>query len=242
MRGMLFGVFSALTYVFALQVTWIAFAKYDFAFPFWYEVLDIDEHIETYGPRNTIKRNFHLTAKQERLRLFNEINSAVHTRGAGLTDIYYYLPNGASLGRMLTAAEVQHLEDVGVLIAKLKTAGWWVTGAWALLLLVSLATALRWPKIWHVAGLGFAVFGMLAAIIVVLGPVKVFYALHEWVFPKGHQWFFYYEESLMTMLMKAPDLFGGIALVLGTGSLLLWFALIAAVVTIARKSRRFITP
>ena len=41
-----------------------------------------------------------------------------------------------------------------------------------------------------------------------------FYALHEWIFPDNHQWFFYYQESLMTVLMKAPDLFGAISVLI----------------------------
>ncbi len=52
----------------------------------------------------------------------------------------------------------------------------------------------------------------VAILVVVIGPVKVFYALHELLFPDGHQWFFYYQESLMSTMMKAPELFGWIAM------------------------------
>ena len=48
---------------------------------------------------------------------------------------------------------------------------------------------------------------LLTIIIVAVGPNDVFSALHEFVFPADHQWFFYYQDSLMTTLMKAPDIF-----------------------------------
>ena len=37
--------------------------------------------------------------------------------------------------------------------------------------------------------------------------------MHEMVFPDDHQWFFYYQDSLMTTLMKAPDIFFAIGAV-----------------------------
>ena len=48
---------------------------------------------------------------------------------------------------------------------------------------------------------------LLTVVIVAVGPHDVFTALHEFVFPEDHQWFFYYQDSLMTTLMKAPDIF-----------------------------------
>ena len=54
----------------------------------------------------------------------------------------------------------------------------------------------------------------IAAIIFLIGPHKVFYQLHVWVFPVEHKWFFFYEESLMSTMMKAPDLFAYIAILL----------------------------
>jgi hypothetical protein len=63
----------------------------------------------------------------------------------------------------------------------------------------------------------------------VVGPVQVFYVLHELVFPAGHEWFFYYQDSLMSMMMQAPNLFGPIAvlwLVLAFSiAAALWFGL-----------------
>ena len=65
-----------------------------------------------------------------------------------------------------------------------------------------------------------AVMAVLAWLGVV-GPTEVFYQFHIWLFPADHQWFFYWQESLMSTLMKAPALFGGIALAIALGALLL---------------------
>ena len=61
---------------------------------------------------------------------------------------------------------------------------------------------------------GLLGLGVVVVAVLVLGAEKVFYQFHVWIFPAGHQWFFYYEESLMSMMMKAPDLFGYIAIML----------------------------
>jgi hypothetical protein len=53
----------------------------------------------------------------------------------------------------------------------------------------------------------------LMVTVLLLGPNKVFYRLHPLVFPPAHQWFFYYQDSLMSTMMQAPDLFGYIAVV-----------------------------
>jgi hypothetical protein len=56
------------------------------------------------------------------------------------------------------------------------------------------------------------------------------------VFPEGHQWFFYYQDSLMSTLMKAPYLFGYIALALLVLTLALLTALLAAASRTTRSS------
>jgi hypothetical protein len=65
---------------------------------------------------------------------------------------------------------------------------------------------------------------LVSFIVILLGPTKIFYLAHEVVFPDKHQWFFYYEESLMSTMMKAPALFGPIALQLLILTILCWFA------------------
>ena len=56
----------------------------------------------------------------------------------------------------------------------------------------------------------------------VFGFTDIFYYLHTLVFPENHQWFFYYQESLMSSLMKAPDLFAGIGLSLVVIALIIY--------------------
>lgn len=52
----------------------------------------------------------------------------------------------------------------------------------------------------------------IGAVLLIVGPEKVFNQLHIWVFPDDHQWFFYYQDSLMSTMMFAPHLFGWIGL------------------------------
>ena len=58
-----------------------------------------------------------------------------------------------------------------------------------------------------------------ALVLIVLTAVlmlfvqKLFNQLHVWAFPDDHQWFFYYEDSLMSTMMKAPVIFAYIAII-----------------------------
>ena len=90
---------------------------------------------------------------------------------------------------------------------------------------------------YHLAGsLGFIV--IITGIVFLVGPTKIFYAGHELIFPDNHQWFFYYEDSLMSTMMKAPDLFGPIACELAVVTFLIWFLLLAIVRNVENYSRK----
>ena len=52
---------------------------------------------------------------------------------------------------------------------------------------------------------------LFVVVLIVVGPTKAFSQMHEWVFPPGNPWFFYYQQSLMSTMMWAPVLFGWIA-------------------------------
>jgi uncharacterized membrane protein len=41
----------------------------------------------------------------------------------------------------------------------------------------------------------------LGTLTAILGAQRTFYLLHEWAFSDKAQWFFYYQDSLMTTLM-----------------------------------------
>ncbi len=85
-----------------------------------------------------------------------------------------------------------------------------------------------------------SVLSLIALALVLMlafGTKKLFYWLHAVVFPDDHQWFFYYEESLMSMLMKAPDLFVPISIQLLVLGMSMWLLLLV----LLRKLGRFRT-
>src|SRR5690606_3870853 len=143
--------------------------------------------------------------------LFGEITRAIQNGGEGLADISYRLPNGEQTPLMRTP-EVVHLQDVAYLVRDLYRAG---AGA-ALVLALCLAYAVTQRLVMPSARklmLGFvAALLLIGSVVLAIVPVKVFYWLHDYAFPEEHPWFFYYQDSLMTTMMKAPDLFGFIAL------------------------------
>ena len=76
---------------------------------------------------------------------------------------------------------------------------------------------------------------ILFIVLMVFGPERVFNQLHIWIFPKDHQWFFYYQESLMSTMMLAPRLFAFIAA--------LWLALSLCVIVILQNClQKWINP
>ena len=232
LRALPWPLFMTSALIAALFVAWQALIAVDYLYPVWYEAIDVDKTIAQYGPQNRQgKLSFETTTKNERVRLFAALADAVHDRGQGLEALVYHDSNGRPIDTLLTAPEIVHLQDVARLFDWLRMFGWVALGA-----LIVLLGWLRWRrqalpslrKLLLGTVSGIAVIGV---VIVALGPVKVFYQLHEWIFPPGHQWFFFYQDSLMSMMMKAPVLFGPIALTWALLSLLL-----IAVLLIVAKS------
>ena len=199
---------ASLSFWLAIAAAWWLSARIDYAYPMWYQVLAIDEHISRYAPHHPSKRDFaRLTAEQHH-QAFAAISHAVHGRGQPLESIAYQAP-GRPVQTLLDNAEVRHLEDVARL---LRLAGWATLAAFVLWLWTMAAQSGEALPSWRqrlltVAVLAFAV----SALLLLAGPKVVFYQLHVWLFPPENPWFFYWEESLMSTLMKAPFLFGGIA-------------------------------
>lgn len=210
-RGVLWAGFGLLLTVAVFFASWRLLAAFDFAYPVFYDLLAIGQTIERYGPENPVRPGFQWTTRAERERLFGEIVEAVRHGGRGLEGLRYHAPDGRVLGQLLTAAEIQHLNDVARLITWFERLGWLALAA--LVAATAVLAVRRAPppplRSMGLAGAGIAIGAI--AIVFVLGPVDVFYWFHERIFPAGHQWFFWYEESLMSMMMKAPDLFGAIA-------------------------------
>jgi hypothetical protein len=205
----------------ALLLSWQVLASANFLYPLWYEVIDIGATIREYGPQNRYRRNFELTDKTERVRLFAAIVTAINGGGTDPATLHYHDPRGRTLDRLLTSPEVQHLRDVAVLVGYFKLAGW-IAGVICLLQL----WLLRHKRVHAPPGGRFlmggaGVLALLGLILWLGGAEALFYRLHEWAFPPGHQWYFYYQDSLMTMMMQAPVLFAWIAVEWLAGALLL---------------------
>lgn len=198
-------------------VAWHLLAQVDFAYPQAYQALDINAHIDTYGPQNRYKDDFAHTDKEQHLSLFHQINQAIHQNPDSLAEITYTPASGQTV-TLLRPPEVIHLQDVARLIDGVYIAGWA-----SLCVFIAATVMLRWqkaplPRPQNVILTFTGAIALGALVVFAAGPKKVFYLLHTWVFPPEHPWFFYYQDSLMTTLMKAPDLFGFIAVLL----LVLW--------------------
>jgi hypothetical protein len=202
-------------------VSWHLLAQFHFAYPLGYQLLHLDKHIAEYAPLNNYKHDFELTTPQEHWRLFAAISDGVQSSGKGLREINYTLKNGTTTP-LMHEAEIIHLQDVANLIDIFYVAGTISLFVWLALIACAYWQKFTPPPVKNVL-LGFlAGFAIMGAILVIIGPTDVFYWLHVQVFPDGHQWFFYYQDSLMTTLMKAPDIFAFIASLLVFFLILLW--------------------
>lgn len=200
-------------------------AKVDFAYGAFHDLLNIQQHCEQYGPLNRFRQGFANTDKAEHVRLFAAVNDAVHSLdnspGKGLAEIYYTV-DGQPIDRLLHAAEIQHLEDVANLIDFMSPFAIGASLLWLVFSALFVLDKLPMPGFrQQLVGIGLFV-GLCGVAALLIGPEKVFNTFHVWVFPAGHQWYFFYEDSLMSTLMKAPDLFGAIAVLL-TGVALVGF-------------------
>jgi hypothetical protein len=214
-------LFTLLAFVVALLLAWQLLASVNFLYPLWYDIIGIDETIAFYGPRNRYRQQFEITTKAERVRLFSAIVKAIHQQGAGLDTLVYRDPQGHPVAGLLTPLEISHLQDVARLVDVLLGIGWGALLALLVLLGGLLRQKLPMPAVTKLLLRAALVLVGMGGVILLIGPVPVFYRLHTWIFPEGHAWFFYYEDSLMTLLMKAPVVFGYIALSLAVLSLLL---------------------
>lgn len=203
-------------------VSWHLLAQFHFAYPVGYQLLNLDKHIAEFAPLNRYKNDFELTPPEEHWRLFGEISNAVQHSGHGLQDISYTLGNGRTTS-LMHEAEIIHLQDVANLIDVFYTTGLICLGVWLVLIAVAYWQKYQLPSPKKTL-LGFSVgFSLIAGAVLAIGPTAVFYWLHVQVFPDGHPWFFYYQDSLMTTLMKAPDIFAFISLLLATLLIALWY-------------------
>ncbi|OED42219.1 hypothetical protein AB833_07795 [Chromatiales bacterium (ex Bugula neritina AB1)] len=195
-------------FVVAFFLAWKLLQTVNYGYSFWYKQLDIGTHITKYAAQNRQgKTGFENTSVAEHKRLFNAISLAVNSHGDGLRELSYRAGPNQPLQVLLTNDEAVHLEDVARVIDVMIPVGW---GSLALLIaLVILARmgAIPLPGITKSLLTLFILALVTTCAIVIIGPHEVFKAFHVLVFPDDHPWFFYYQDSLMTTLMKAPDIF-----------------------------------
>lgn len=219
------GLYGLLLLLVSLSLAWILMFKFDFFYGLWHDYGGIKEGIDRYGPQNAFKPGFGETTRDQRVEAFRQINLAVHRGGEGLADIRYQSPTSGGVQTLLREPELVHLQDVANLIADLR---WLVL---AVCVLWPLAALLYFRRYAALPTLKFQALGLLicAAVVGLLllgfGAENVFNALHIWLFPKENQWFFYYQESLMSTMMLAPRLFAWIAAAWALLSVLLFFTL-----------------
>jgi len=210
----------------SLFLAWRLLAVFDFMYPAIYETADIGAHIEKYAPLNRYRDGFELTTRNEHQRLFGDISVAIRDSGNGLGSLVYEDPDGKTLGVLLRPAEIIHLTDVAKLVGILEQAGLAAVFVLVAVLIIIRRQRILLPPPVRLFALAAGSVFVISIGVIIAGPVDVFYGLHRRIFPSDNQWFFFYEESLMSTLMKAPDLFGYIAVILMALTLLFFWLIL----------------
>jgi hypothetical protein len=208
----------------ATLIAWHLLAKLDFAYPQAYKLLKIDKHISRFAPQNRYRKQFELTSEEEHFQLFSEIITSIQNNGEGLETITY--SHAGKRSTLLREAEVAHLQRVATLVNRFYWLG--TVSIVVSIILFVLIRRFRPPRLklkQVLAGISILALSVIA-ILFIIGPRKSFHWIHTQIFPAGDQWFFYYQDSLMTTLMKAPDLFGFMGALLGIVTLLLYTCLL----------------
>jgi hypothetical protein len=206
-------VFSLLllALVLSLYGAWMVNAQLGYGYSWLYEFYETEQHISRYAPQNKYRTGFETTSVDVHKEVFQHIVDSVHANGVGLESINYQY-QGQSIP-LLHQAELIHLQDVARRINNIHYIAWVCGGLFIIGLLAEYRHQHKHKS--RASSLGIlTVFSLLAVLITAMfliwGAKAIFYQLHIMIFPADHQWFFYYQDSLMSTLMKAPDLFAGI--------------------------------
>lgn len=211
-----------------LYASWLLLSKVDFLFSQIYNQSNLEVHINKYAPQNRNKINFELTTQDMRIRIFSDIAYSINNNGIGLAKISYTYPNAVGTTTFLVEAEREHLQDVANLVSNLKPIGLFVTIVLVLFYMFCYYYKVtRSRNFWQpystlksITQIG-AISCLCAVVILIMGPQRVFYLLHEIAFKNKSQWFFYYQDSLMTTLM--PEIvFANIAMLIFITTVTLW--------------------
>ena len=236
LNGRSFGVLF-LALILSLYGGWMVNAKLGYGYDWLYGFYDTEQHIAYYAPQNRFRTGFELTPVSVHKKVFQEIVESVHANGEGLADISYdYVGNNVPL---LHHAEIVHLQDVANLINAIHI----LAAICLVLLVICLASEYRYrikgspngqASIKGLLSVCLMLVALVVMAFVVFGAKAIFYQMHILIFPEDHQWFFYYQDSLMSTLMKAPDLFAGIAVQIVFVGLLMYAAMLLALKRIVK--------
>jgi hypothetical protein len=218
----------------SFYLSWRTLAAVDFLYPWFYDIAGVGAHIDRYGPQNRYRSGFGDTTREEREALFAAIARSIRDQGRGLESLTYHDAQGRETGVLLRPAEIVHLRDVARLVHWLEIAGLLALAVLAFHVVAMRRMGIVAPGAGTVLLATLGLVAALTAMTIVIGPVTTFNALHRWIFPADHEWFFFYQDSLMSTMMKAPDLFGYIAVAL-VGAALVYLWIILAFVARATK-------
>lgn len=196
----------------AFFITWCLLSRVDFFYPSLHQQLDITATVSEFGPKNRYKDGFETTTPEQHFTYFSNIVAAINNDGKGLDDIYYPYQN--SQIKLLRKAEVLHLQDVAFLLNKLSIFSY---AMMILLLMILIYRYRNKRKLPSVKKQFIQLIIFISSLTIVSGIVgfkEVFYWFHRVSFPENNEWFFYYQDSLMTTMMQAPTLFAPISVLL----------------------------
>ncbi len=190
-------------------LAWLLLAQCQFFYSANYELLNVGQHIQQYGPQNRYKPHFEMTDKSQHIELFEKVVHGIRYQPETLSQITYTV--GHQSYTLLRPPEAQHLRDVAALVQPWERFGQIITAFTLLFIIVAVANRRALPR---AKPIGALILGLitLSVLIAVIDPQAVFAWLHTMAFPPEHPWFFYYQDSLMTTWMKAPDLFFAIGI------------------------------
>jgi len=235
-RSLAGSVYGLLLWIVALWLAWLALAAVDFLYPLAYDWLDIASTLQTYVPQNRFgKQDYPVADVAQHVQHFAAISQAIHAQGVGLAELSYHDAQGKVLGLLLTKDEVLHLQDVAHLVSAGIVVGTLSTFLWLAWLGLALKRSWRLPLLSGLLGGSALVLFALALLLWFVGFQRVFYALHTFIFPADHAWFFYYQDSLMSSLMQAPNLFAVIGVFWLLLTLVLLFLLHALATLLAQR-------
>jgi hypothetical protein len=237
-------VFSLLILALMLSLYggWMVNAKLGYGYSWLYGFYETEQHIARYAPQNRFRQGFETTSVDEHKKVFQQIVDSVHADGEGLASIGYEYSGQAI--PFLHEAERIHLQDVANLINGIHTLAFVSVLVFIVFFLGEYRHQCksREKTQEQASAVGLlSIFVLLlmfmAATFFIWGAKAIFYQMHILVFPDDHQWFFYYQDSLMSTLMKAPDLFAGIAIQILLVGLIFYSVMLLVMKKLLQQSR-----